>query len=236
LGEIGSLSPSHHRKDRDMSHRLPPTASVTEDAGNGRLIMPAAERNKDAIATLVAQLLEDRTEGQALELASGAGQHIVEHARRNPQIDWQPSEPNAEHRASIDLHISDSGLTNIRSAIPLDATAPGWSATHVGQHLILLSNLLHLISTDETETLIREAGAALAPGGQLMLYGPFMRGGDLTSDGDRRFHAELTGANPKIGYKDDFDITDMIHASGMELTALIEMPANNLAFVARRFG
>ena len=86
----------------------------------------------------------------------------------------------------------------------------------------------------DVETLIRGAGAALAPGGQLMLYGPFMRGGELTSDGDRRFHAELTGANPRIGYKDDFDITDMIHASGMDLTQLVEMPANNLSVVFSR--
>lgn len=215
---------------------LPASATVSEDAGGGRLRLPAADRNKDAIATLVAGLVEDRDSGRALELASGAGQHIVEHARRSPRITWQPTEFDVARRTSIDLLAQDAGLPNIRPSIALDATAPGWSDAHGGQDLILLVNLLHLISTEDCRTLISEAGRALAPGGQLMLYGPFMRGGELTSDGDRRFHAELTGADAAIGYKDDFDITDMIHASGMELAQLVEMPANNLAFVARRFG
>lgn len=219
-----------------IRHSLPPSASVAHDAGGGRLHLPAADRNKDAIATLMQRLMADVAQGKALEIASGSGQHIVEHARRNPQITWQPTEVAPERRTSIDLYAADAGLPNIRPAIDLDATAPGWGADHAAQDLILLSNLLHLITMDEVTTLIREAGRALAPGGQLMLYGPFMRGGELTSDGDQRFHTELTTADPTIGYKDDFDITDLIHASGMELTGLIDMPANNLAFTARRFG
>lgn len=215
-------------------HRLPPSARVAEPVGDGRLILPAAERNKDAIATLVNQLLGTLSSGTALEIASGAGQHIVEHARRNPQITWQPTEVDADRLTSIDLYARASGLDNIRAAQWLNATATGWSAEFAGQDLIALSNLLHLISAEETATLIGESARALSPGGQLMLYGPFMRGGELTSDGDRRFHAELTAADPTIGYKDDFDITDLIHASGMELIRLVEMPANNLAFVARR--
>lgn len=220
-----------------MSGRtLPPSARVAEETKDGRMILPAAERNKDAIATLVARLLGGLPHGNALEIASGAGQHIVEHARRNPAITWQPTEIDPKRRTSIDLYVADAGLVNIRPAMFLDATKPGWSVDHGPKDLILLSNLLHLISTPETETLIREAGRALAHGGQLMLYGPFMRGGELTSEGDQRFHEELTAADPDIGYKDDFDITDMLHSSGLELTELIEMPANNLAFVARRFG
>lgn len=215
-------------------HRLPPSASIAHDAGGGRLLLPAAERNRDAIATLVARVLAAMASGRALEIASGAGQHIVEHARRNPQIDWQPTEIDPARRASIDLYVAEAGLTNVRPATELDATRPGWAQEVASQDLILLANLLHLISTEEAATLIREAGQALAPGGHLMLYGPFMRGGELTSDGDRRFHRELVAADPQIGYKDDFDITDMIHTSGMELAELVEMPANNLTFIARR--
>ena len=217
-------------------HKLPPSASIAEDAGDGRLRLPSAERNKDAIATLVADLLADVTKGKALEIASGAGQHIVEHARRNPQVKWQPTEVDPQRMASIDLYVRDSGLPNLRPAIALDATRPGWSNDLGGQDLILLSNLFHLISTPAVTTLIREVGQALAPTGRVMFYGPFMRGGELTSDGDKRFHEELIAADPQIGYKDDFDITDMIHSSGMELVDLIDMPANNLAFIARKFG
>ena len=63
---------------------------------------------------------------------------------------------------------------------------------HSGQDLIVLVNLLHLISEGEARTLIREAATALAPGGRFLVYGPFMRAGELISEGDRAFHASLT--------------------------------------------
>jgi len=215
-------------------HTLPPTASVTETTPDGRLIMPAALRNITAISDLVAQVIEGETTTQALEIASGTGQHILHHAKRHPQITWQPTDVDAERIASINAYAAEAPDGNVLKAQHLDATQPDWSETVPPQGLILLVNLLHLISTDEAQTLIREVGKALKTGGTFVLYGPFMRGGELTSDGDRKFHAELTAADPAIGYKDDFDITDMIHTSGMSLISLVEMPANNLAFIARR--
>lgn len=218
-----------------MSDRqLPPTASVTETTADGRLIMPAALRNITAISDLLAQVIDGQNVTQALEIASGTGQHVLHHAQRHPQITWQPTDVEPGRIASINAYAADAPQGNILPAMHLDATHPGWSDTLPPQDLILLVNLLHLITTPETQTLIHEVGQALSPGGTFVLYGPFLRGGELTSDGDARFHAELTAADPAIGYKDDFDVTDMIHASGMNLTSLIEMPANNLAFVARR--
>ena len=54
------------------------------------------------------------------------------------------------------------------------------------------------------------------------------------SDGDTRFHAQLKAADPLIGYKDDVQVADMLHANWLELDRVVEMPANNLAFVAHR--
>lgn len=213
---------------------LPPTASVTETTPDGRLVMPAALRNIAAISDLLAQAIDGQAITHALEIASGTGQHILHHAQRHPQITWQPSDIDAERIASIDAYAAEAPDGNMCQALHLDATASGWSDTMPPQGLILLVNLLHLISDKEAQTLIREVGQTLTIGGTFVLYGPFMRGGELTSDGDRKFHAELIGADPEIGYKDDFDVTDMIHASGMSLITLVEMPANNLAFIARR--
>ncbi|OZB19693.1 MAG: hypothetical protein B7X55_02785 [Rhodobacterales bacterium 34-62-10] len=127
-----------------------------------------------------------------------------------------------------------AGLPNLRPAIPLDATAPGWGAGHAGQDLIVLVNLLHLISDAEAKTLIAEVAQALAPGGRFILYGPFLRDGETTSEGDTAFHASLRTQDPEIGYKDDWDVIDWIHTNWLELVQVVEMPANNLAFVARR--
>ena len=53
---------------------VPGTASVATPEG-GKLYAPAAARNVQAISDLLAQLAP--VQGQALEIASGTGQHIV---------------------------------------------------------------------------------------------------------------------------------------------------------------
>lgn len=215
-----------------MTKDVPPTASITH-AGNGdRMIAPSAARNIAPICDLLATVIP--ASGTALELASGTGQHIAAFAARFPGLIWQPSEIDAARRASIDAHAADTGLANIAPAIDLNAATPGWGARHNGQALITLANLLHLISTDNAQVLISEAAIALAPGGRLVIYGPFQRAGELTSDGDIAFHASLTAHDPRIGYKDDFDVMDLMQDAGLDMLNVVEMPANNLALIAEK--
>jgi SAM-dependent methyltransferase len=217
-----------------MSRRLnlPDSASVARPGEGGKLFAPSAERNAGPICDLVER--HAPPQGRALELASGTGQHAVALARRMPGLDWQPSEIDDARRASIRAWAAEAGLPNLRAPVELDASTPGWADTHGPADLILLVNLLHLIPERQARAIVTEAGRALAPGGTFILYGPFMRGGELTSEGDRTFHASIKGQDPAIGYKDDFDVVDWLHGAGLSLDALVEMPANNLAFVARR--
>lgn len=217
-----------------MSRRLnlPDTASVAHPSDDGRMFAPSAARNAADIAALVAQ--HAPASGRALEIASGTGEHAVIFAGAMPGLDWQPTDLDPARRASVDAHAAMAGLANLRAAIDLDATASGWGAAHAGQDLIVLVNLLHLISEAEARTLIAEVAQALAPGGMFILYGPFLRDGETTSDGDRTFHASLRAQDPEIGYKDDWDVIDWIHANWLDLVQVVEMPANNMAFVARR--
>lgn len=214
---------------RDLPAEL---ASVTEPDGDARLSAPSAERNAGPLTDLLRDHVP--TEGRALEMASGTGQHVLAFARAFPGITWQPTEIAPERRASIDAWTATETLPNILPARALDAAKPGWAADHGGQDLIVLVNLLHLISTPEAQAIIAETGKALAPGGRFVLYGPFLRNGETTSDGDARFHASLRAADPEVGYKDDFDIVDWLHAAGLTLVEVVEMPANNLAFVSER--
>ncbi|QGX99725.1 DUF938 domain-containing protein [Roseovarius faecimaris] len=211
---------------------LPRTASVAEPVQGAMLSAPAAERNAAAILDVIHEFAP--SDGRALELASGTGQHVVAFARALPGLTWQPSEPDPARRASIDAWAEQAGLPNLRQAIALDACAPGWGMVHAGQKLILLVNLLHLISTPEAKTLLREAATALAPGGRLMLYGPFLRDGQTTSDGDARFHANLRASDPAIGYKDDADMTRWLKDKGLHLLSIRPMPANNLFFIVEK--
>ncbi len=211
---------------------LPDTQSLAEQSEDGRLYAPSAARNKGHICDLVAAYAP--TGGKALEIASGTGEHVCALAHRLPGLHWQPGDPDPGRRRSIDLHAKAAGLDNIAPAIDLDAATPGWSRTHGGQDLILLVNLLHLIPEKSAKTLIAEAAQALAPGGLFIVYGPFLRDGETTSDGDAKFDASLRAQAPDIGYKDDWDVIDWLQENWLEMVQVVEMPANNLAFVARR--
>lgn len=213
---------------------LPPEASVAHAGDDARMHAPAATRNATAISDALCGIAPDT--GRALELASGTGQHAVAFARAMPALDWQPTEVDADRRASIDAHAAVAGLPNLRAAMPLDATVAGWGARQNGQALIVLVNLLHLIGTDEARSLIAEAAMALAAGGVFAIYGPFLREGRATSEGDARFHASLKAQDPAIGYKDVAEVAGWLEEQGLDTIETREMPANNLFLAARRPG
>jgi SAM-dependent methyltransferase len=215
-----------------MTTRLPPSASVALPTEDAKLHAPAADRNRAALVELLGS--HAPRHGQALEIASGTGQHISAFATAFPDLHWQPTEPDAARRASIDAYTVQSLAKNVAPAIALDATQAGWHAQFAPQNVIFLSNLLHLIPADAAQRLIAEAALATAPGGCFILYGPFRRAGLLTSEGDARFDRELREADPKIGYKDTTDVTIWLSNAGFSPIDQVEMPANNLAFVARK--
>ena len=211
---------------------LPTNASVAHPVRGACLSAPAAERNAPAIT----QALQDIAppSGHALEIASGTGQHVVAFARALPGLIWQPTEIDAARRASIDAYAQDAALPNLRAALALDATETGWAARHGNQHLIVLINLLHLISAPEAQTVIRETARALAPSGRFALYGPFLREGKATSEGDARFDASLRAQDPEIGYKDLGEVIDWLTGAGLGPLKPLEMPANNILLVTER--
>ena len=213
---------------------LPKSASVADMLEDGRLNAPSAERNAKPITEILQRYAPKS--GRALEIASGTGQHAVVFASTVPGLIWQPTEIDAQRRASIDAWASLSGLPNLKASVSLDATAPGWAARHGNQALIVLVNLLHLISKAEARTIIAEALPALSPGGRFILYGPFLRDGVAVSDADKRFDASLRSQDPEIGYKSDTDVIRWIKDAELTMVDTVEMPANNLVFVCERPG
>ncbi|WP_338550539.1 DUF938 domain-containing protein [Roseovarius phycicola] len=210
----------------------PPRISVAHADEEGRMHAPAAERNADAIAALLQKHAPQ--DGHALEIASGTGQHVAQFARVTPGLIWHPTDVAKDRLASINLWARETHLGNIEPSVHLDATLPGWHADHRQTALILLVNLLHLISTPKARILISEAAQALVPGGRFIFYGPFLRDGSATSEGDRRFHASLQAQDPEIGYKNDADVVAWVKAAGLQVHTIEDMPANNLAFVTER--
>ena len=214
--------------------KLPDTASVAVSQGDGRLFAPSAERNSAPIVNLIKRIAPEP--GNALEIASGTGQHIVQLALSLPNIIWSPSDVEGKRLKSISAWVESENLLNIKPPIYLDATETGWAKSLPKSNFILLVNLLHLISWDETETLISELSIALKTKGIALVYGPFMRNGQLISEGDKNFHTSLIQTDPDIGYKNDLEMLTLFSNSGLVHLETVEMPANNAAFVLQKAG
>ena len=217
-----------------MVHRtkLPDMASVANSKGDGRLFAPSAEKNSDPIINLIKRIVPKS--GEALEIASGTGQHIVKLAMSLPNLSWTPSEIEGARLKSITAWIEGVNLLNIKPPLYLDATETGWSERLPPSDFILLVNLLHLISWNEAKILIGELSKALQTNGIVLIYGPFMRNAQLTSEGDKSFHNSLVQADPDIGYKNDLDMLELFSNSGLLHLETVEMPANNLAIVLKK--
>ena len=217
-----------------MGHRqnLPQTASVANYESDGRLNAPSAVRNAEPIVELVRKTVIKS--GNALEIASGTGQHVVRLASALPHLNWQPSDVDEARIKSIRCWSDDQHLTNLKPPCLLDATKEGWAAGHHGQDFILLVNLLHLISTKETKILVKEMSKALASNGLSIIYGPFMRSGKLISKNDMEFHHSLINADPDLGYKNDVDMLNLFGEEGLVHLSTEKMPANNLAFILQK--
>jgi hypothetical protein len=193
---------------------------------------PAAERNSAHILELVCSY--SPRSGNALEIASGTGQHVVELAAKLPELVWQPSDIDDSRLNSITSRSLAKQLPNLLPPIKLDVTDKGWSALCPNQDFILLVNLLHLVSKTEAKAIVNGISQSLVQGGRCVIYGPFMRNGVLSSIGDKAFHQSLIGADPDIGYKDDVWMFDLFQNHKLETVKVLKMPANNLAFVMEK--
>jgi SAM-dependent methyltransferase len=189
---------------------------------------PATLRNREAILAVLRDALPAR--GLVLEVASGSGEHIVHFAAALPALDWQPSDPDEEARASIDAWVAESGVASIRPAVALDAAARDWSIDQADA--ILCINMVHISPWAATLGLMSGAGRLLPPGGLLYLYGPYRVGGAMApSNAD--FDADLRRRDPAWGVRDLETVAAAAAAEGLELERTVEMPANNLSVLFR---
>ena len=215
-----------------LRQKLPSTASVVHKTNGGQLHSPAAERNAGEIVRVVCDYAPKN--GNALEIASGTGQHIVELAAAIPSLIWQPSDIDETRLNSIVSRSLTKQLPNLLPPIRLDVTDKSWPPLCRNRDFILLVNLLHLVSEAEVKAIISGISQSLAEDGRCVIYGPFMRNGVLSSSGDQAFHQSLIEADPDIGYKDDAWMFDLFSRQSLKIIKTLEMPANNLAFVMEK--
>jgi SAM-dependent methyltransferase len=195
-----------------------------------RRYAPATQRNREAILAVLARHLPAR--GLVLELASGTGEHIAHFAAALPNLVFQPSDPDAASRASVDAWAAIAGCGNLRPAIALDAAAARWPID--AADAVLCINMIHIAPWTATIGLVHRAARILGPGGILFLYGPFRRAGSHTAPSNEAFDRDLRARNPEWGVRDLEAVADLAAASGFAAPLIEAMPANNLSAIFRR--
>ncbi len=202
-----------------------------------RLFFPATERNRGPIGDLLSQVLP--ASGAVLELASGSGEHVVCFQQRFPHLIWQASDPDPDHRASIDAWIRYQGLSDVMpAALNLDVEERPWPLPQTIREslkAVVCTNLLHISPSDCTIAVLEESALLLPAGSRLIIYGPFLRDGQHTSASNEAFDASLRQRNPAWGVRDLAWIDELLLPLPLKRVGCHTMPANNLTLVIERF-
>ncbi len=203
---------------------------MANDTTDRRRFAPAAQRNREPIRAVLAGVLPEL--GLALEIASGSGEHSIYFARHFPRLDWQPSDPERDNRASIDAWRAAEGLANLRAALDLDVAAEPWPIAQADA--VLCINMIHIAPWAATAALLRGAARLLPAGAPLCLYGPYKRDGAHTAPSNAEFDASLRARNPDWGLRDMAAVSAQAADCGFDLRDTVAMPANNFTLVFRR--
>ena len=201
-------------------------------AADARRSAPAAQRNREPIAEVLAEWLPES--GLVLEVASGTGEHAIWFAERFSNLDWQPSDMHADAMASIAAWRATSALPNVREPLVIDASAGAWPIDRAD--VVLNINMVHISPWSASLGLTAGAARVLPDGGSLILYGPWLKDGIETAPSNLAFDSDLKARDPEWGLRRVEDFADAAAAHGFKLTQIREMPANNLMILLKLAG
>ncbi len=189
----------------------------------------ACENNKEVILQKIALVFNQP--GTILEIGTGTGQHAVHFARNLPHINWQPSDQPENYQLCLPW-LAEAELSNINGPLALDVNTRNWQIPPVNG--VFSANTAHIMSWPDVEAMFRGVSAKLHNGEAFCLYGPFNYNGQFTSPSNRQFNEYLRKRNSTMGIRDLDDLTKISTASGLDLEADFEMPANNRLLVWRK--
>jgi SAM-dependent methyltransferase len=195
-----------------------------------KLTWPAPERNKQPILEVLARVVPQA--GTVLEIASGTGQHAAHFAAALPSLLYQPTDLEDANLASIEAWRRDTALPNLLPPLRLDVCDDAWPVTTV--EVVYNANMVHIAPWECAVGLFRGAARHLAPGGVLLMYGPFRIAGAHTAPSNETFDADLKRRDPRFGVRALEDIVALAAEHGLVHAERLEMPANNQSLVFRR--
>ncbi|WP_413163501.1 DUF938 domain-containing protein [Capilliphycus salinus ALCB114379] len=204
---------------------------------------PATERNRQPILEVLQRVLP--SQGIVLEIASGTGEHATFFAPRLQGIQWLPSDPDINHRASIEAWQRYFPSDNLYPPLALDVRSSVWPVQEPDQlkeiglenhsiTAIVCINMIHIAPWQACLGLMAGAGRILPDGGILYLYGPFKQGGKHTAESNKMFDESLRLSNREWGVRDLEEVIDIAQNHALKHIETIPMPANNLSVVFQR--
>lgn len=195
-----------------------------------RIIAPAAGRNRDPILGVMRRVFP--AQGKVLEIASGSGEHAVHFAAAMPGLMWQPSDPDADARASIAAWTAHENLSNIAAPLNIDVREGVWGIEGVAPFdAITAINMIHISPWESTRGLFAGAARLLTSGGIVFLYGPYKRDGKHTAPSNEAFEGWLKSRDARFGVRDMSEVATVAEHCGFGLREILEMPANNFVVI-----
>jgi SAM-dependent methyltransferase len=199
---------------------------------------PSADRNKQPILEVLRTVLPAR--GNALEIASGTGQHAAWFAGALPDWTWQPTDADAQALPAIAAWTSQAGLANVRPPLVLDVMAPQWPSPDAPFtepfDAIYCANMLHIAPWATCAALMQGCARHLVPRGLLVTYGPYFENDAPAAPSNLSFDQSLRQRNPAWGIRRLEGVKHEAQRAGLALRQRHEMPANNLLLVFERTG
>ena len=199
-------------------------------ASGARRSAPAAERNREPIAKVLANWLPGQ--GLVLEIASGTGEHSAYFAERFPALDWQPSDIHPDALASIEAWRASAARANMMPPLEIDAQVADWKIKKADA--VLSINMVHISPWKSAIGLLEGAERLLPSGAPLILYGPWIVADGPTASSNLAFDADLKRRNPEWGLRKVEDFAAAARERSFVLEERRAMPANNLMLLMRR--
>ena len=191
---------------------------------------PAAERNKQPILDVLRRVLP--TQGLALEIAAGTGQHAAWFAAGLPGWTWQPTDFDTDALPAIAARAAEpAGSGLVCAPLRLDVMASEWPFEAAAFDAIYCANMLHISPWATCAALMNGAARHLTADGVLITYGPYLEDGVPTSPGNLAFDASLRSQNADWGIRRREDVEQVAQRAGLRLRERHAMPANNLLLV-----
>lgn len=190
---------------------------------------PSCERNREPILAVLREWFASCT--RVLEIGSGTGQHAVYFAAALPHLIWQCSD-RPDQLPGMRCWLDEAQLPNTPPPLALDVESGPWPQSPFDA--MFSANTAHIMSWEQVRGVFAHLPQVLIAGGVFVLYGPFKRGGEHTSDGNAAFDAQLRAQSPHRGIRDVEALDALALAAGMHRLGDVAMPANNACLIWQR--